>query len=167
MKIVLVGFMGSGKTSVAEIVASDFKLKLIELDQKILAKTEYTSIAELFKAEGEQAFRKIESELLEETLDEEDDFVLSTGGGILANNYNLLLLKEADLNVFYLKTSFNNIKIRLADDKSRPLFLDLNRAQSLYQERQDRYQEVADYTIDTDIYSIQQVATEIKSILCQ
>ncbi len=167
MKIVLVGFMGSGKTSVAEIVANDLSLKLIELDREILTKTEYASVAELFKAEGEQAFRKIESELLEKTLDEDDDFVLSTGGGILANNYNLLLLKESDLSVFYLKTSFNNIKIRLADDKSRPLFLDLNRAQSLYQERQDRYQEVADYTIDTDIFSIQQVAQEIKLILCQ
>ncbi len=167
MKIVLVGFMGSGKTSVAEIVANDLNLKLIELDREILKKTEYASVTDLFKAEGEQSFRKIESELLEQTLDEEDDFVLSTGGGILSNNYNLLLLKESNLSVFYLKTSFNNIKIRLADDKSRPLFLDLNRAQSLYQERQDRYQEVADYTIDTDIFSIQQVAKEIKMILCQ
>ncbi len=122
MKIVLIGYMGSGKTSVGKVLAEELHIPFRDLDFEI-EKTEAKSIAEIFQEKGEIYFRKLENRTVEFLLSEKDDFVLATGGGTpcYANSLSLMLDSPDTLTV-YLKTSITNLSNRLFREKeNRPL----------------------------------------------
>ena len=170
-KLVLIGFMGAGKSSVAKLLAEELDMDFLELDQEILGASGKASITEIFETEGEEYFRKLESEALEQAIDLPKDLVVSTGGGAAANSANQLLLgnlaASAEANVIYLAAEFDTIKKRIADSHDRPLFMDLNNAQALYKDRQSIYEDIADVKVDTDNLSIEEVVNKIKEHLCQ
>lgn len=127
MKIVLLGYMASGKSTIGEILAEKMKISFIDLDAYIEEK-EKMSVSDVFKEKGEIYFRKQEHVYLKELLDKKEDFVLSLGGGTpcYAGNMNVLLSYD-DVTSIYLKTSIQTIKERLVNEKSqRPLVARLN-----------------------------------------
>ncbi|WP_435254807.1 shikimate kinase [Tenacibaculum sp. A30] len=127
MKIVLLGYMASGKSTISKILAEKMKISFIDLDAYIEEK-EKMSVSDVFKEKGEIYFRKQEHVYLKELLDKKEDFVLSLGGGTpcYAGNMNVLLSYD-DVTSIYLKTSIQTIKERLVNEKSqRPLVARLN-----------------------------------------
>ena len=124
MKIVLVGYMGSGKTTVGKLLAKELNLNFIDLDAYI-EQSESMTTPELFQSKGEIYFRKKECMYLKEILAEQDNFVLSTGGGTPCYGDNMNAIIGETQNNFYLKVSLPGLVERLSREKSeRPLIKD-------------------------------------------
>jgi shikimate kinase len=161
-KIVLIGFMGSGKSSVAPLLAEGLGFTFVNTDSLIIERSGFASIPLLFAEKGEAAFRDIESEVAESLRDSEH-MVVSTGGGIIGRPSNMEALKHSGGIVVFLKTSFEEIHRRLAEFEDRPLFKNPEQAAALYQTRLPIYQSYADITVTTDGKTPEQVCAEITS----
>jgi shikimate kinase len=169
-KIILSGYMGSGKSIVAACLQQKIGLPLFDLDTVIEAKTNQ-SVAEIFATKGEVFFRKLEHEALKEILANPASYILSLGGGTpcYANNHELL--QKVGIEWIYLKASPETLVERLiADTQKRPLLdnkshddLQTFIAQHLF-ERSYFYNQ-AKYKIATDGKSPDAIATEIQKIL--
>lgn len=125
-KILLLGYMGSGKSLIGKLVAERLQIPFYDLDVLIQNRLELT-ISEIFKQKGEIYFRKIESQIFNEVMASDEAFVVSLGGGTpcYANNH-LLLSGESTVSV-YLKASIATLSLRLASErKNRPLIAHLN-----------------------------------------
>lgn len=159
MKIILIGFMGAGKTTVAQALSKKLKIKLIEMDDLILKKSKRKSINEIFTMDGERRFRELEIETAKKLINK-DNVVISTGGGVVINKIILDYLKENG-KVIFLKTSFFEILKRLKHASDRPLFKDKKLAKKLFNFRQKLYEEYADLIVKTDKKSVKEVTNEI------
>ena len=163
MKITLIGFMGSGKTTVGKLLSKSLKITFIDLDDLIVQRTAM-EIPQIFKEFGEEGFRKIEREILEEILNQKGEFVLSTGGGAPAYSDNLELINKNSTSVF-LKADFETLWNRISMDKNRPL---VSRGKEellkLYRERLPFY-EKAHIVVDTTNKSPEEVVEEIEKAL--
>lgn len=125
MKIILLGYMGSGKSTLGKALAQRKNLQFIDLDTYIEEK-ENTSIKEIFDTKGEIYFRKKESFYLNELLLSRRDFVLALGGGTPCFGNNMELVSKSTKNTFYLKYIPKSLTERLLlEKKSRPLISDL------------------------------------------
>jgi 3-phosphoshikimate 1-carboxyvinyltransferase len=160
MKLVLIGFMGSGKTTVAKILAKKLNLEVIEMDDLIIKKSG-KSIDQIFNDDGETKFRELESQIAIDQRNKEN-IVISTGGGVVINAENIKNLKVNGKMIF-LKTSFLEIKKRLINIEDRPLFKNKRSAEKLFKFRQKLYEKNADLIVDTDGRSVKEVAYEIIS----
>ncbi|WP_299326340.1 shikimate kinase [uncultured Maribacter sp.] len=121
LKIVLLGYMGSGKSTVGRIVANHLNIKFLDLDDYI-EEGEAMSIASIFETKGEIYFRKKEIEYLNKIFSNEDSFVLSLGGGTPCFGTNMALINEKTVNSFYLNVGINELFDRLVQEKShRPM----------------------------------------------
>ncbi|TRZ41582.1 shikimate kinase [Robertkochia solimangrovi] len=119
--VILIGYMGSGKSTVGKILASEMKIEFMDFDDYI-EKSEGMSIPEIFSSKGEIYFRKIESSCLQTLLQESPDAVISLGGGTPCFGNNMDNILEASDNVFYLKAGIEFLVERLLPEKShRPL----------------------------------------------
>jgi shikimate kinase len=125
VKIVLLGYMGSGKTTIGKLVAKRLKIKFLDLDAYI-EKAEGQTIAQLFLEKGELYFRKKEFFYLNEILSSDSNFLLSTGGGTPCYGANMEAIIDATSNSVYLKVSLNELVRRLSTEKAqRPLIKDI------------------------------------------
>ncbi len=125
VKIVLLGYMGSGKTTIGKIVANRLNIKFLDLDHYIESE-ENKTIAAIFKEKGEVYFRKKEQYYLEALLTTKNEFVLSVGGGTPCFGSNMELINESTPNVFYINVGINELAERLAGEKEeRPLIAHL------------------------------------------
>jgi shikimate kinase len=166
MKIILIGFMGSGKSSVAQEISRVRNLPVVEMDDLVCRKTNSADMKEVFKKGGEQLLRETEAEVARSHLFAHDS-IISTGGGVVLNKVILDHLKHPGDRIFFLNSSFQTIKNRLQHDSSRPLFQDIREAESLYHFRLPLYMQYADHIIDTDHKSVQDTALEIlKQLKC-
>lgn len=161
--IILVGFMGSGKTTIGTLLAEKLAVSLVDLDE--LFEQKYaTTITQYFKKYGESHFRQAETKLLQEQLTVSKAQVISTGGGIILNQRNRTLLKNGG-NVIFLEASIAELYQRVIHDEKnvRPLARQKTVAEfsELYQTRKAFYQEVATFQIETTNKSPQQIVTEI------
>lgn len=121
MKIILMGYMGSGKTTVGKKVAQQLGLAFLDLDA-YLEQAEGQRIAQLFQDKGEVYFRKREIHYLTEILTQQDDYVLSTGGGAPCFGDNMARMNQATPNTIYLKASIETLTDRLKRQREhRPL----------------------------------------------
>ena len=111
-KIILTGYMGSGKTTVASLLAEKTGLKHLDLDEIVEKKAQFT-IGEIFKNKGEIYFRKLEHECLKEAIASEENWVLSLGGGTPCYYNNHELLKENGVITFYLKASVATLVFKI------------------------------------------------------
>jgi shikimate kinase len=159
-RIILIGFMGSGKTSLAKLLADARALKLVEIDQEILNLTKARTIRDIFEKNGEGYFREIENKVCRQLVGVKD-VVISSGGGTVINPENVALLKDETTKFVYLKTSFECIALRLGELESRPLFQHHKNALELYNNRSPLYQSLADITIVTDNLTLDQVLHEL------
>lgn len=160
MKIILIGFMGSGKTSVAEGLAKKLDLKSIDMDELILKSSGFKSINEIFEKKGEKSFRAMEL-VVARKLTDADNVVISTGGGVVMSKQTMDPLSKNSV-VIYLKLRFDNASKRVSQKKIRPpLFQDNNDAEKLFNKREHAYTSYADMIIDTDDIGINEVLENI------
>ena len=157
MAKVLLGFMGSGKTTIARKLDSDF----VDMDA-LLEDRLGMPIARFFEEKGEAAFRQLEEEVLADLL--KTDKVISTGGGIVISPRNRALLKQNPDNI-YLKADFETLYQRISADKDnqRPLFLKNSKEDlaAIFKERQAWYEEVASRVVDVSKLSPEEIIEEL------
>ena len=161
MNIFIVGPMGSGKSTVGKIISSELFLNFFDTDEEIEARTG-ASIDWIFDLEGEEGFRKRESKILEEMV-QQNSIVLSTGGGIILSEPNRELLSSRG-TVFYLATPIAVQLERTSKDKDRPLLKNGDPGkilEELHVARESLYEGVADYIVNTEGKSSQEVSAEI------
>lgn len=163
MSIVLLGFMGVGKTTTAHLL----NLPVYDMDQLIEERIGMP-ISHYFAQEGEASFRQVETQVLQELLNLQEECVISTGGGVVKSEENRKLLMANKVHNVLLTASFEVAYGRIgADSESqRPLFLQHTKDEfeDIYRERTSLYQGLAETVIDTDALSPQEVA---RKILCK
>ncbi len=163
MKIVLIGFMGAGKTTIAKLLAKSLSYEYIDMDRMIVQKSKRSSDREIFDLDGEEVFRKLESDVSKE-LSEKRDVVISTGGGIVMNEINMNWL-QSNGTIIFLKNSFDTSKKRISKKNPPPLFRDKSYARNLYELRQPLYIKYSDTVIETDNKFPKQIVDEINNFL--
>lgn len=166
MVITLTGFMGSGKSRVGKELAEALGWEFVDLDRYIEHKMDQ-SIPELFQG-GEMRFRAIEAEAVRDLITMHqitgENLVLSLGGGTLTIKPLVPLILEHSQCVF-LRTDLDTIISRLGtNSKSRPLFHDKYKVETLLDERTPIY-ESAHHTVRTDGKTPGEIATEIKGLI--
>ena len=158
MAKVLLGFMGSGKTTIARKLDSDF----VDMDA-LLEDRLGMPIARFFEEKGEAAFRQLEEEVLADLL--KTDKVISTGGRIVISSRNRALLKQNPDNI-YLKADFETLYQRISADKDnqRPLFLKNSKEglAAIFNERQAWYEEVASQIVDVSNLNPDEIIEELR-----
>ncbi|MFD2637428.1 shikimate kinase [Piscibacillus salipiscarius] len=161
--IVLIGFMGAGKTTVGQQLAARLRIPLIDTDELIKKETNL-SIPKIFELYGESHFRKLESEMLKSVL--KQNHVVSTGGGIVELKQNRDFLKQHPYT-FFLKTQLTTIFNRLDGDQNRPLWNQpyIKRLE-LFNKRQVYYEEASNVTIETDQLTVEEIVHNILTHLC-
>lgn len=167
-KILLCGYMASGKTTIARLLAKASGLPYMDLDEVIEHKTGKT-IPEIFKTEGEIKFRKLEHDTLKEII-EKDSFVLSLGGGTPCYAGNHLFMQREDVVSVYLKAGIGELVNRLnGQPGKRPLLEKLKNseleefvAQHLFE--RSYYYHQAKHTIVTDGKSPDYIVNEVMSL---
>lgn len=127
LKIVLIGYMGSGKSTIGKALANKLNLPFIDLDLEI-EKAENKTIAYIFSEKGEIYFRKLENKILKKVLSEPRKVVLATGGGTPCYADSLQhILQNENTSLIYLKVSLQHLTTRLFTDKNnRPMLSHLN-----------------------------------------
>ena len=160
--IVLIGFMGSGKTTIGKSLEEKTDMTFVDTDELIEA-YEGCKISDIFTDKGETYFRRLENETLKNLLTSTDNKVISTGGGIITNQSNIPLLKQLG-KVFYLRIKPETVVERLEGDKTRPLLIGedkLVKVEQLMTDRKELYEMAADKTIDTDGLSVSEIVHRI------
>ena len=158
--LALIGFMGTGKTTVGRLVAEALHFDFLDTDELIQSRTG-KSIAEIFAQDGEPAFRELERQIVRE-LSTKTKTVISTGGGLPTNPENLALLKSYAL-VVCLWSSPDKIWNRVKNQTHRPLLHDPNpqkKIQDLLTTREPFYKQ-ADVLVNTDVRNVREVVQQL------
>lgn len=163
MRIILVGFMGSGKTVVGKKLSKKLKLKFIDMDEEI-EKENNSSIESIFEKRGEEYFREKESNLLKELLSKEN-IVISTGGGIIKEKKNYELLKKEKCVIFLdanEQTIINNVS---HDLNKRPLLKNSSNLHetinNLLSQRYKKYNNIAKIKVNVNNKNVDEVVSQI------
>jgi len=147
--LVLVGMMGSGKTTIGRTLARHLNKSFIDSDEEIVKRTGVT-IPHIFDVEGEEGFRQRETNVIKE-LTAGNNIVLATGGGAVLSETNRELLKSNGI-VIYLRASVQDLWMRTRHDRNRPLLQTKDpqaKLSELYQLRDPLYSEIADLVIQS------------------
>lgn len=148
--IVLIGFMGSGKSTISDYLSTMFAMKTVEMDQ-IISEREGMGIPDIFEVYGEEYFRNLETELLIE-MQSKSNVVISCGGGVPMRERNVIEMKKNG-RVVLLTAKPETIYDRVKDSHDRPL-LENNKnvpfIAELMEKRREKYEAAADIIIETD-----------------
>lgn len=158
--IALIGFMGTGKSTVGRLVAEQLNFDLLDTDV-LIEERSGKKITEIFAKNGEAAFRQLEAQLVEE-LSKRTRVIISTGGGLPTNPANLTSLKAHSL-VVCLWASPEHIFERVRDQSHRPLLNDphpLEKIRTLLAAREQFYKQ-ADVLLNSDLRSAREVAQQV------
>lgn len=156
MSICLIGFMGSGKTTVGQALSEALQMNWYDLDQYIEAKANQ-KINEMFEQKGEAYFRSLEQQYLSELITKEG--VLSTGGGVVGNAANRQALKQA--KSIYLAYPFETLYKRIAGDETRPLATSYEALKKRFEERLAWYEAASGIRIDCQDKGVDEIVQEI------
>lgn len=169
-KVVLVGYMGSGKSFIGKLLSEKTGFLYLDLDQLIEQQEKY-SIKTIFETKGEIYFRKKESKIFRELIQNKNNFILSLGGGTpcYANNHELL--NHEDVISIYLNTSIDSLYSRLILEKSkRPIIANKSAtemkefiAKHLFERR--HYYNQSKHKIDVNNKSAEEIVLEIEKLL--
>lgn len=162
--IILIGFMGAGKTTVGKLVAAHLGWRFCDLDE-VISNAADAAIPDIFRARGEAGFRALEAEALKDVLARDEPHVLATGGGAPCTGDNLSRMRDAGL-VVALTAPLAELCARMPETSSRPL-LDASTAgelQALYECRQPIYRQ-AHAVIDTSGLSPAEVCGRISGLV--
>ena len=160
--IILVGFMGCGKTTIGTALAEQLGYKLLDTDTVIVEK-EARSINDIFAKDGEEYFRNVETKTIEELADSCEKAIVSTGGGLPLRECNGDILRRLGFVVF-LKVEKDTVLKRLEGDTTRPLLqgdgVD-KKVENLLEFRNPIYEYTAHVTISTDNKSVDEIVEEV------
>ncbi len=169
-KIILLGYMGSGKSTIAKSLATKVGLPHLDLDE-IIEKRENTTLKKLFANKGELYFRKVEHEVLSELMNNKNSFILSLGGGTpcYANNHEIV--KGENKESIYLSASIDTLYDRLHNEnENRPLIANKSEdemkefiAKNLFD--RSYYYNQAKYKVAIDNKSVGEIVSEIEKLL--
>lgn len=166
MNIILIGMRGSGKTTIAKLLAKKLHKEFYDLDA-LVAEKENMPIAKIVYAQGWDYFRNKESEIAEE-ISQKANAVIATGGGIILRKKNIDALKRNGKFIF-LQASVTNLVKRIGTDSNRPRLTKEKtmheELKKLWEERKMVYQKVADDIVETDHKSLQDIVKEILKLL--
>ncbi|WP_182526669.1 shikimate kinase [Nocardioides dongkuii] len=162
-RVVLVGPMGAGKTTVAGLLAEAWGVPVRDTDEDVVA-AEGRSVSDIFVDDGEDRFRELEKAAVATALAEHDGVLALGGGAILDADTRALL---AGHRVVYLRVGLSDAVKRVGLGVGRPLLLGNVRARikSLLDERAGLYEEVATHVVDTDGRPAEEVAQEVREVL--
>lgn len=159
--IVLIGFMGAGKSTISEFLKNSFAMEVIEMDQ-IIAEREGMTISDIFEVYGEQYFRNLETNLLIE-MQSKTNVVISCGGGTPMRECNVVEMKKNG-RVVLLTAKPETILNRVKDSHDRPL-IENNKTvpfiADLMEKRREKYEAAADIIIETDGKDELQICEEL------
>lgn len=147
--LILVGMMGSGKTTVGRMLAKQLGKIFVDSDEEIIKRTGVT-VPHIFDVEGEAGFRQREAAAIRE-LTGRDNMVLATGGGAVLDEQNRAMLQQNGV-VIYLKASVHDLWQRTRHDRSRPLLQTDNphaKLAELFQQRDPLYRQVSDIVVQS------------------
>lgn len=163
--LVLIGYMGSGKTTIADYLAKHENFQMIDTDM-FIEKKEHQRISDIFATQGEAYFRQRETENIKELIERcghLQNIVFSTGGGLPVKEENRHLLKQLGIVVF-LKISADAVFERLKNDTTRPLLQcdnPMERIENMLKERNPVYEDAADIMIEVDHQSSEEIVRRI------
>lgn len=161
INIFLIGFMGSGKSTVASCLAKKYGMEIVEMDQ-VIVEREGMSISDIFAHKGETYFRDVESQLLTE-IQAKQDRVISCGGGVVLREQNVKEMKKCG-KVVLLNAKPETILERVKDDENRPLLQgkkDVSFIGDMMEQRRPKYEKAADFIIETDGKGAEEICKEI------
>lgn len=164
--VILIGFMGCGKTTVGLELSRGLGRLFLDTDEWISRQRGQT-ISEIFAEQGEEAFRDMETACLQELLATCENRIISVGGGLPVREANRRLLEQLGM-VIYLQATPECIFERLKEDKSRPLLQGDNpmeKIRAFMEARQDFYKEAAQITVQVDRKSVQTLSEEIAAAI--
>ena len=169
--LILIGYMGCGKSSVGKKIAEAAGLNFLDTDALIEEK-EGCSISQIFATRGEAYFRVLETQCIQELLEEKQKGngslqLISVGGGLPVREENRTLLKQLGV-VIYLKATEETIYQRLKGDTTRPLLQGENQIQKIKDmmaQRESKYMDAANYVVAVDEKTIDEVVEEIKNTI--
>ena len=159
--IFLIGFMGTGKSTVAKALKEQTGAEIIEMDQ-LIAQRENQSIPQIFEEKGEAYFRNLETELLTELQSGEKNIV-SCGGGVPMREKNVLEMKKSG-RVVLLTALPETVLERVKENQDRPLLQNRKSVEGireLMEQRREKYEAAADVMVATDGKSAETIAREI------
>lgn len=159
--IVLIGFMGAGKTTVSDYLSTMFDMDIIEMDQEITDREEM-SIPDIFATYGEEYFRDLETSLLVE-LQDRKNVIISCGGGTALRENNVAEMKKNG-RVVLLTASPETIYERVKDSDDRPVLKgrkNVDGIAELMEQRREKYEAAADIVVQTDHKTVLQVCEEL------
>jgi shikimate kinase len=166
MNIVLIGYRGTGKSTVGRLLASRLGRQLVSTDAEIVKRAQRT-VPEIIAQEGWEYFRDLESDICRELADR-DQLVIDTGGGVILRTQNIEALKKNG-TVFWLTASVETIANRIGGDNQRPSLTGtksvVDEIQEVLQERVPKYQAAADHVIATDHRSINQLVETVLALM--
>lgn len=163
--LILIGFMGTGKSTVARQLSKQLNLPFFEMDEMIVQE-QGMEISNIFKEKGENYFRDLETELLKNLLQKETG-ILSCGGGIILRDENIQAMKNHG-TVILLTAKPETILKRVLHNQSRPVLngkKNVNDITKLMKEREERYHIAADIIVSTDKKSLSQICEEIIAMI--
>ena len=160
--VILIGFMGCGKSSIGVRLSYRLRRTVTDTDKMIERQARMT-VSEIFERLGEEAFRQMETRCLEQLIEEGQEQILSTGGGLPLRERNRELLKELG-TVIYLRVTAQTVCMRLASDTTRPLLQGDDpeeKVDRLLRERSGIYESAADLIVDVDDRDFEAILDEI------
>ena len=166
--ICLIGYMGSGKTTVGQELAARLDMRFEDTDE-LIVRREGRSIPDIFRDDGEAYFRELETNLLRELSEDRGvkNTVLSTGGGLPVDKRNRPLLKAVGC-VVYLRASAECLCKRIGNDTNRPLLNTEDRLKKIHDMLDLRgpvYEDCADHIVDTDALSLEETVERVIKII--
>ena len=159
--IVMIGFMGAGKSTVAEYLSTMFAMEVVEMDQ-LIAEREGMSISDIFETYGEEYFRNMETNLLIE-MQEKKNVIISCGGGVAMRERNVAEMKKNG-RVVLLTAHPQTILDRVKDSDDRPLLnghKNVEYIEQLMEARREKYEAAADIVVDTDNKTVLQICEDL------
>ena len=164
--LVLVGMMGSGKTTVGRLAAAALHRPFLDSDEMIEAR-EGRTVREIWLDQGEPIYRDMETYALREALESEEPAVVAAAGGVVLREANRLLLKSDGVCTVRLHADPELLIERVGHQGHRPLLDDdpLGTLRRLAEEREPLYREVADATVEVGDRSVEEIAAEVLAAL--
>lgn len=161
-RVYLIGFMGAGKSTVGKRLSEKLNWPFYDMDDSIEDQYEMT-IPEIFDEFGEETFREIETDLLQELSNKSIPGVVSTGGGVPVNEENRKIMKKTG-TIVYLQVSPDEAYDRIRSKSDRPKLKSRSQFKKLLREREEYYAQ-ADYSVDTSHSTPSEVVEQIRDFL--
>jgi len=161
----LVGMMGSGKTTVGELIARWTKLAFFDTDLLVEA-AQRRPIASIWDTDGQEAFRDLESEQIDRIASSQQDCVVATGGGAVLRSENISVMRDSGL-VVWLSAQPAELAARVVDSDTRPLLGGVpgeERLAGLLHEREESYATAAHFRVETGSKGREAVAREVMAL---